>query len=326
MTELTIVNLSAAQLDAAARLALDAYNRQRRLTPALPAAAALPSLAGFAENGLGVAALRGGRLVGFIGAHGPFPAYGLKDVSGVFSPIHSNGVDDADEADRAEIWARMLPAAMEKWAAAGAANHAIALYAGDEAAQRTLYRLGFGMRCADAMRPLAQPVATGPSPAPAGYTYGPVPPAALPGLAPLAAGLLEHLARAPMHMGQHRPAAGIGQLAAEMAADGCRYFAAWQGAAPVAYLKTGGEGETFAAALPGVQNICGAYCLPVHRGTGVYTALLAHTAATLRGEGYTHLGVDCESFNPTAWAYWNKHFSTYAHSLARRIDCAGPAV
>ena len=41
---------------------------------------------------------------------------------------------------------------------------------------------------------------------------------------------------------------------------------------------------------------------------------------TLRKEGATLLGVDCETFNPTAIHFWKKYFTQYTTSVVRRID------
>ena len=49
-------------------------------------------------------------------------------------------------------------------------------------------------------------------------------------------------------------------------------------------------------------------------------ALLAFIVDTLKTEGVTHLGVDCETLNPTALNFWGKYFETYTYSFARRID------
>lgn len=40
----------------------------------------------------------------------------------------------------------------------------------------------------------------------------------------------------------------------------------------------------------------------------------------LKAEGVTHLGVDCETMNPTALRFWTKSFLPYTYSFARRID------
>lgn len=80
------------------------------------------------------------------------------------------------------------------------------------------------------------------------------------------------------------------------------------------------EGETFACETPDMMNICGAYCMPEYRGTGVYQELLAYLINVLKEEGYTRLGVDFESFNLTARGFWLKFFTPYTNSLVRRVD------
>jgi len=72
-----------------------------------------------------------------------------------------------------------------------------------------------------------------------------------------------------------------------------------------------------------MMNVCGAYCQPEYRGKDIFQGLLNHVIVTLKAEGYESLGVDFESFNPTANAFWSKYFTAYANSVVRRIDeCA----
>jgi hypothetical protein len=40
----------------------------------------------------------------------------------------------------------------------------------------------------------------------------------------------------------------------------------------------------------------------------------------LSGQGYARLGVDFESINPPAYAFWTKHFQAYTCGVVRRID------
>ena len=72
------------------------------------------------------------------------------------------------------------------------------------------------------------------------------------------------------------------------------------------------------------QDFCStftaAYCLKEHRGKGVIQNLLNYAVNILKKEGYAYLGVDYESLNPTAYAFWQKYFSVYTHGLVRRID------
>lgn len=72
-----------------------------------------------------------------------------------------------------------------------------------------------------------------------------------------------------------------------------------------------------------MKNICGAYCLPQYRGQQIMQGLIGFTGNLLCREGYQYLGVDYESFNPTAYHFWPKLFEPYTCSVVRRIDeCA----
>ena len=91
----------------------------------------------------------------------------------------------------------------------------------------------------------------------------------------------------------------------------------------VAYIRAELTGETFIMDTPGYIHIMGAYCLPEHRGKGLHKVLLKMLLQKLKSEGIMRLGVDFESFNPTAYGFWLKYFDAYTHSVARRIDdCA----
>lgn len=87
----------------------------------------------------------------------------------------------------------------------------------------------------------------------------------------------------------------------------------------------GGDGqwENFATQAKDMRNICGAYCLPEYRGRNIYQGLLDYMILCLKKEGFLRLGVDYESFNPTANVFWPKYFEPYTKSVVRRIDeCA----
>ena len=62
------------------------------------------------------------------------------------------------------------------------------------------------------------------------------------------------------------------------------------------------------------------FVLPEYRGKGIAQTLLAHIIRTLRAENCTLLGVDCETFNPTAINFWSKNFAPYTYSVVRCID------
>ena len=78
---------------------------------------------------------------------------------------------------------------------------------------------------------------------------------------------------------------------------------------------------------PGIRYdaiyLCSALVLPEHRGKGIFQGLLNYAITKLKAEGFDSLGVDFESFNPTASGFWLKYFTAYTKSVVRRIDeCA----
>ncbi|MBQ7915601.1 MAG: hypothetical protein IJ315_02280 [Firmicutes bacterium] len=79
------------------------------------------------------------------------------------------------------------------------------------------------------------------------------------------------------------------------------------------------EGETFITKREEMQNIRGAYCRPEYRGQQIMQRLVEWTGNVLYKEGSQYLGVDYESFNPTAYHFWPKMFDPYTCSVTRRI-------
>ena len=98
------------------------------------------------------------------------------------------------------------------------------------------------------------------------------------------------------------------------------YFVAKYQGQPVAFIRAELDGETFIQNTPGYLHCKGLYCLPDHRGKGISQNLLKLLILKLKLLGYTRLGVDFESINPSGSGFWLKHFSAYTHSLVRRID------
>ena len=147
-----VIDFTHEHIEAALNLAKLNYDQERAIVQALPPINRLPDLTRFADNGLGVAAFDGDKLVGFLCSGLPRDnAFGSTDVKGVFSPLGANA---ATLDNRAKVYAAMYQAAGEKWARTGAASHGICLYAHDTEAQQQLFLYGFGLRCVDAIRPM----------------------------------------------------------------------------------------------------------------------------------------------------------------------------
>jgi len=307
-----IEDFTASQIEQAQQIALQNYNSECEHAPTLPQVDTIPDLTPFAENGLGVAAFDGGEMVGFLCSVPPFKnTFRSTDAVGVFSPMGTNG---AVGENRDKIFACMYQAAGEKWAKAGATSHAVCLYAHDKEAQEQFFRYGFGLRCVDAIRPM-ELMDFSPCD---GYEFSELSQEEFASVYPLDLMLNKHQCNSPFFM--HRKPDTLESFINSYTKRSSRFFAAKYQGNLCAYLKIVKTGETFITEQSDYRHIGGAFCLPDHRGKGVYQNLLSFALSTLKAEGYARLGVDFESINPTAYGFWLKYFDAYTHSVVRRID------
>ena len=307
-----IVDFDSRYIKQAAKIALQNYENERRHVPVMPIVETVPDLSSFAENGLGVAALEDDVLIGFLCVTGPFSnAFRSTNATGVFSPMGANG---AIESRRSEIYARLYEAAAEKWVKAGASSHTISLYAHDQAVQTKFFHYGFGIRCIDAIRNMDEIT----NPSCQGYIIRELLTEEFNLIFDLNKQLFDHLKNSPLFM--YYPSLDDEKLMRTINQKASRYFALFKEKQIIAYIKITKGGENFICETPDMVNIHGAYCLPEYRGRGIFQNLLNFVIQKLKAEGYKRLGVDFESFNPTAYGFWLKYFKAYTHSVVRRID------
>lgn len=316
-----IVDFKQEHIPWAMQIAKDNYEMEKKIITILPEIGSLPEMGYFVENGLGIAAMIGDRLVGFLCSYRPREdAFGTTNVRGGYTPLHGHGVVcDMDENSRERIYSKMYQAAAEKWVNAGIRSHAITLYAHDRAGEKSFYYNGFGLRCLDLIHNLDIIPASKEVLLTEGYCVDYVELFRDEWLLLLRQhnGLIEHLGNSPSFM-YYEPINE--EELYKRAAEDVRYFAAKANGKLIAYIKLSDSGENFATEVDDMINICGAYCEPEYRGTGIYHNLLCHVMRELKRESYRLLGVDCESFNPTARGFWTKYFKEYTHSVVRRID------
>lgn len=304
---LIIKDFTRDHIKAAAQLAKQNYEEERGFVPALPPALILPDLEQFADNNMSIAVFENGVLVGFLCSYSPIQRpFQMENVLGAYSPKCGNA---AIKENRAGIYAKMYQAAAVKWTQAGASNHAITLYAHDTAAQRQFFEYGFGLWGIDAIRPMEE-IAIQPC---TRIIFAELQPKELIDTLPLQNALVEHFHTSPMFIRFPHHTEDV--LSKEAAGLSFRYFVAKENEKIIAYLRVLEDG-----AIKDRQNICGAYCLPEYRGSGLYQNLLNHVIHTLKSESYKLLGVDFESFNPAARGFWLKYFTAYTHGVVRRID------
>lgn len=306
-----ITNFSHNHIQEALILAKSNYEEERRHVPVLPAIDTLPGLADFADNNLGVAAFEAGRMIGFLCFYKPWNNAFTTKARGTFSPVHAHG---AVCENREAIYKHLYQAAAEKLMQEGVASHSIGLYAHDTQAVCAFYTYGFGLRCMDAIRPMEEIECTPCE----GYSFLELASHERKKLLTLKNMLLEHLGKSPAFM-YHRP---ITEAELDTIHDirQSRYFCAFKGELLTAFIEVTDSGENFTCDDSSMKNICGAFCLPDHRGKGVYQNLLNFTISVLKNDSCTRLGVDFESINPTAYGFWLKYFTAYTQSVVRRID------
>jgi len=310
-----IVDFAAGHIGQAARIAKQNYEMERENVPALPPVDKTLDLMPFAENGLGVAAVGDGELLGFLCCWKPRDgAFSIPGLRLVFSPMGANGTV---LQNRSKIYARLYQAAGAKWAKLGASCHGICLYAHDMAAQTQFFRYGFGMRTVDAIRGMdtldAPPCET--------YTFSELAPEDVLEVLPLEHMLDGGYIESPFFM--YREPTGETEFLKEYRHFQSVYFVARHDGRIVAFIRAELDGETFIQDTPGYLHCKGLYCLPEHRGKGVSQKLLDLLLQKLKSQGYSRLGVDYESINPSGTGFWLKYFGAYTYGVVRRIDERG---
>lgn len=312
---LSIASLQPNEVDAARALAYENYLEAQRHTPELPTDGEIPELKWFLEDqgGIAYAAWDEGTLVGYLGFYAPFDGL-FGPVPGSFSPLHGNA---AVEQNRERIYSRLYQAAAAELVQRGATSHAVVLHACDAPGIHAFFTNGFGLRTIDAMRrverlPDAEQIDL------RGVTLDEMDASERPSLLPLHNGLTQHLNESPSLMWAEDFAER--EMLDVFERRAARHFVARESGRIVAYMELTAHGENYTTVSTTTRNICGAYMYPEFRGKGVYIALLDFLLATLQDEGYTHLGVDFEGFNPTARGFWLKYFTATTYGVTRRID------
>lgn len=316
---LKIARLQPDDIEAARALACDNYRAAQIATPDLPGDGEIPELRWFLaeEGGVAFAAWENGALVGYLGFYAPFDGL-FGPVLGTFSPLHGHA---AIEPNRAAIYSRLYQAAAAELVARNATSHAVVLHASDTAGVHSFFTNGFGLRTVDAVRRV-EPIEAATTIDLRGLLLEELAPAERVATLAHHNALALHMSQSPSFMPAEYYSGG--DLLASFERHQSRLFVARDGkqseARIIASMELREHGENFITVASSYRHLGTSYMDPEYRGRGIYTALLNFLLATLEGEGYTHLGVDFESFNPTARGFWLKHFKATTYGVTRRID------
>ena len=260
----------------------------------------------------GKVALCDGKLVGYIIFAGPWDGF-FGNVKGVFSPLGGSAFS-VNYNDRGRIASQLFATVSEDFVKNDVFSCALSRYAHDEETSKSFIMNGFGIRCCDAVRELSKmdlPSVSG------DIVFEELSADKFNSVKNLQKGLNRHLACAPTFF----PSEPFDDwFETWIKREGMRVFVAKSNEDIIGFISIADSAENFIAESDGVKNICGAYFDEKYRGKGIAQGLLSFVRNVLISEGVTHLGVDCETLNPTALNFWGKYFLPYTYSFARRID------
>ena len=307
-----IIKFSKNHIRQARELVLANYNEERAIVTALPQFDTIPDEAfkEFTDNGLGVTMLDGSRMLGFLCCDNPWDDAFGSVAKGTFVPDYGHG---AIAENRGMIYKRLYQAAAEIWVNKGITYHSISLYAHDARAIDAFFTYGFGMRCIDAVRSMTNFNHT----ICKDIVFDELAKADIAKIRNMRKSLAAYLGESPSFMRWSDDF--IKSWLSRTETRDSKVFAANLDAEPIAFMEVMEDGESFASAHDNMRNICGAFCLPQHRGKGVMQGLLNHVITQLRADGFDSIGVDFESFNPLANSFWLKYFTAYSYNVERKL-------
>lgn len=305
-------------IDEAVRLAIAELEAERVHCPGLPqqefAGRLREILWWLGSQSLGKAAVCEGKLVGYLLFAGPWDGF-HGDVRGVFSPLCGSAFSYEYE-NRGKLASMLFAEVAQEFAAEGIYSCALCRYAHDEDTAKSFVFNGFGIRCMDAVQEMERFALQSTA---GEEVFEELTRERFCEVKPLQKGLHRHLLKSPVFF--PLPDCGFEAWFSEwITRETMRIFAAKADGKVVGFISVDEEGENFVTEYDKMKNICGAYFVEEYRGTGIAQGLLSFVRDTLKTEGVTHLGVDCETMNPTALRFWTKSFVPYTYSFARRID------
>ncbi len=261
------------------------------------------------QQPFGKMAFKDGHMIGYLAFWGPFEGH-FGNVNGVFSPFGGNAFTGNDRGKLASL---LFEEVSREMILQHVGSYAICRPAGCDIVNRTLVMSGFGIRCSDAiLRLSAKAWQCDLDPT---FSFCELDHSEIACMRPLREKLCLHLCDAPIFFPPLIP-----EMDQWFANESIRVFAAIKNDCAVGFIAITDDGETYLTENSEMMNICGAYVEPDYRRFGIAKQLLSYICDICSKEGYTYLGVDCETMNPTALRFWGKYFQSYTYSYVRRID------
>lgn len=312
--KITFEKFTEKHIDDAVKLALAELETGKKHYPDLPDGDFTESITGtlhwLCSQPFGKAAISEGRLIGYLLFAGPWDGFFGK-VKGVFSPLGGSAFS-YDCKNRGRLASMLFASVSEDFVKQGIYSCALSRYAYDEEIAKSFILNGFGIRCTDAVRKISSLAIPHSSD---NIHFLELPSNEFERIRKLRNGLVKHLAKAPVFY-----PTDMERYEQWFQKESIRVFAAESKGEIIGFISVDDDAENFITGYDTMKNICGAFFNENYRGKGIAQNLLSFIANTLKAEGITHLGVDCETLNPTALNFWGKYFTPYTYSFARRID------
>lgn len=312
-----LVPLQTQHIPQAARLAAANQEAERRHVALLPernAAHYEPLLARIMENNIGVAALEGESLTGYIIGEKISNFKGTQN--GIYVPEWGNA---AVGDDRRRVFSRMYEHIAARWVDNGCFTHALTLFAHDTEAINAWFRLAFGMICADGLRPLtpvedAQDISRE-------ITVRVATADDVSDFHPLTVEHSRYYPTSPLFM-PLLDCDGEDKYHSWMRKRHHNVWLAYSGGELAGYFQSSPShsGACEMIAAPTTCSVSSAYVRPEYRRQGVAVALLNSVIDWAAANGYERCAVDYEVHNLYGSRFWERHFTTVSASLLRRID------
>jgi len=296
---------------------LNKYQKQRERLPFLPPAGDFKEIVTrqftiLQKDGGGWGFYENEQLTGFLAGYKVDTLFGK--AKGVYIPLYGHGVFSEDEQQIRKTYQKMYAYASAQWVKDGYLSHTITVYAQNRTDVDTWFWLGFGNRCVDSIKACKIDESINHN-----LTIKKATTEDLETISHLEEINHKYFRIAPLFMPTEDTPA-LESLKKWFSGENRHLWIAFEGKTPVGFMKIQHEGESFISYHRSIMNITGAYVLSEKRRNELATTLLNNVQEWLMQNNYPLLGVDFESFNIKGASFWNRHFTPYTYSLARRID------
>jgi GNAT superfamily N-acetyltransferase len=312
---LDIIPLGEKHLEEAAVLVSHRYRRLCKQESHLPHRYAemttlLPLLQKiFSASGVGVAAIRASRLVGFLTGW-QMPSF--RGKRSTYSPEWANA---ADLEDSAHIYEEMYSHLADAWVADQYVAHYISLFPNDVDALRAWYWLGFGMISVDAIRGLDSIQDQD-----ANVKIRPAKLQDIEEVMELHEALWQYMKGTPIFLLSAKRDRGYLEEWLRNP-DKVVWLAYWK-EEPVAFMRLGPADDDVCTIIidEKTTSIYAAFTKEKVRSEGIATALLDRVLKSALASGYERCAVTFEPMNLLGTRFWLKYFKPVCYSVVRHID------